>query len=149
MNLQQCRYASGIARRGFNVSEAAAALHTSRPGVSRQLRELEAELGTEIFVRQGKRLTAVTEAGHEILAAIDRILGEINNLRAVGEEFAHSGKGSLAVAVTHTQARYARPGGDRVQALPHVRLKLLQGTCTSSRATCSTATPISRSRPRR
>lgn len=129
MNLQQFRYATEIARRGLNVSEAAAALHTSQPGVSRQLRELEAELGTEIFVRQGKRLTAITDAGREILATLDRILAEVANLRTVGAEFANGAKGSLAVGVTHTQARYALPPivTEFKKRFPEVRLKLLQG----------------------
>jgi LysR family cys regulon transcriptional activator len=129
MNLQQFRYASEIARRGLNVSEAAAALHTSQPGVSRQLRELEAELGAEIFVRQGKRLTEVTDAGREILAGIDRILAEVSNLRSVGLEYADAAKGSLSVAVTHTQARYALPPvvTEFKRRFPDVRLKLLQG----------------------
>ena len=73
MNLQQLRYAAQVAKRGLNVSEAAAALHTSQPGVSKQLRLLEEELGVEIFVREGRRLTAVTPAGREILAGIERI----------------------------------------------------------------------------
>lgn len=129
MNIQQFRYATEIARRGLNVSEAAAALHTSQPGVSRQLRELEAELGTEIFVRQGKRLTAITDAGREILATLDRILAEVANLRTVGAEFANAARGSLAVAVTHTQARYALPPivTEFKKRFPEVRLKLLQG----------------------
>ena len=129
MNLQQFRYVSEVARRGLNVSDAAAALHTSQPGVSRQLRELETELGAQIFVRQGKRLTSVTDAGREIVAAIDRILGEIGTLKAVGQEFADAGKGSLSVAVTHTQARYALPPIVTAfkKRYPHVRLKLLQG----------------------
>lgn len=129
MNLQQFRYASEVARRGLNVSEAAAALHTSQPGVSRQLRELEAELGAEIFVRQGKRLTAITDAGREILETIDRILSEVANLKTVGAEYANAQKGSLAVAVTHTQARYALPPivTEFKKRFPDVRLKLLQG----------------------
>jgi LysR family cys regulon transcriptional activator len=130
MNLQQLRYAAEVARRGLNVSEAAVALHTSQPGVSKQLRGLEAELGVEIFLRQGRRLTAVTEAGREVLAGIDRILGEIAALRAVGEEYAHPDKGSLTVAVTHTQARYALPKAVTAfkKRFPGVRLKLLQGS---------------------
>jgi len=129
MNIQQFRYVSEVARRGLNVSEAAAALHTSQPGVSRQLRELERELGTEIFVRQGKRLTAVTDAGREIVAGIERILAEIGNLKAAGQEHADAERGSLAVAVTHTQARYALPPvvTEFKKRYPHVRLKLLQG----------------------
>ena len=129
MNLQQLRYVSEVARRGLNVSEAAAALHTSQPGVSKQIRALEDELGAAIFVRQGKRFTAVTDAGREIVATIDRILGELVNLKAVGEEFAHHAKGTLAVGVTHTQARYALPPvvTEFKKRYPHVRLKLLQG----------------------
>src|SRR5258708_12454271 len=109
MNIQQLRYITEVAKRNLNVSEAAEALHTSQPGVSKQIRGLEEELGTAIFVRQGRRFTAITDAGREIVAAIDRILAEIANLKAVGEEFAHHAKGSLAVGVTHTQARSPLP----------------------------------------
>ena len=118
-----------MARRNLNVSEAAAALHTSQPGVSRQIRALEEELGIPVFVRQGKRLVAMTEAGREVVATAGRILAEVANLRAVGEEYAHDDKGTLTVAVTHTQARYALP--EVVTAFKKryaaVRLKLLQG----------------------
>jgi LysR family cys regulon transcriptional activator len=129
MNIQQFRYVSEVARRGLNVSEAAAALHTSQPGVSKQIRALEEELGTAIFVRQGRRFTAITDAGRELVAAIDRILAEVANLKAVGEEFAHHAKGQLAVAVTHTQARYALPAVVTAfkKRFPDVKLKLLQG----------------------
>jgi LysR family cys regulon transcriptional activator len=129
MNLQQLRYVSEVARRNLNVSEAAEALHTSQPGVSKQIRALEEELGAAIFVRQGRRFTALTDAGREIVAAVDRILAEVANLKAVGEEFAHHAKGSLAVAVTHTQARYALPSVVTAfkKRFPEVRLKLLQG----------------------
>lgn len=129
MNLQQLRYVSEVARRNLNVSEVAEALHTSQPGVSKQIRALEEELGAAIFVRQGRRFTALTDAGREIVAAVDRILAELANLRAVGEEFAHHAKGSLAVAVTHTQARYALPSVVTAfkKRFPEVRLKLLQG----------------------
>lgn len=129
MNLQQFRYVSEVARRGLNVSDAAEALHTSQPGVSKQIRALEEELGTAIFVRQGRRFTAITDAGIEIVAALDRILSEVSNLKAVGEEFAHHAKGNLAVAVTHTQARYALPAVVTAfkKRFPDVKLKLLQG----------------------
>ena len=129
MNLQQFRYVTEVARRRLNVSEAAAALHTSQPGVSKQIRALEEELGTPIFVRQGRRFTALTDAGRELVAAVDRILAEMANLKAVAEEFAHHAKGSLAVAVTHTQARYALPEVVSAfkKAFPDVKLKLLQG----------------------
>ncbi len=130
MNLQQLRYAAQVAKRGMNVSEAAAALHTSQPGVSKQLRLLEEELGVEIFVREGRRLTAVTPAGREILAGIDRILAEIANLRVVGEEHADPGRGSLVLAVTHTQARYALPKVVTAfkRRYPEVHLRILQGS---------------------
>jgi len=129
MNLQQLRYVSEVARRGLNVSDAAAALHTSQPGVSKQIRGLEEELGSDIFVRQGRRFTAVTDAGREIIATIDRILAEIANLKAVGEEFAHHARGTLAIGVTHTQARYALPAvvTEFKKNFPDVKLKLLQG----------------------
>ncbi len=130
MNLQQLRYAAEIARRGLNVSEAALALHTSQPGVSRQVRALEEELGVGIFQRQGKRLVAVTEAGREILAGIDRALAEIASLKAIAEEHSSEGRGHLTVAVTHTQARYALPKVVTAfkKRYPEVRLKLLQGS---------------------
>lgn len=129
MNLQQFRYVSEVAKRNLNVSEAAEALHTSQPGVSKQIRSLEEELGAEIFRRQGRRLVAVTDAGREIVAAIGRILEEVGNLRAVGEEFAHHARGTLAVGVTHTQARYALPPIVTAfkKRFPEVKLKLLQG----------------------
>lgn len=129
MNLQQFRYVTEVARRRLNVSEAAAALHTSQPGVSKQIRSLEEELGTEIFVRQGRRFTAITDAGAEIVRALERILAEIGNLKAIGEEFAATSRGHLAVAVTHTQARYALPAVVTAfkRRYPEVKLKLLQG----------------------
>ena len=118
-----------VVRRGLNVSEAAEALHTSQPGVSKQIRALEDELGSPLFVRQGKRLVAVTDAGREIVAGIDRILAEVVNLRAVGSEYAAHDKGTLAVGVTHTQARYALPPvvTQFKKRFPDVKLKLLQG----------------------
>ncbi|QJR15593.1 HTH-type transcriptional regulator CysB [Usitatibacter palustris] len=129
MNLQQLKYAQEVAKRDLNVSAAAAALHTSQPGVSRQLRELEKELGAAIFVRQGKRLTSITDAGREILERIDRILSEVGNLRGVGEEFGAGARGQLSVAITHTQARYALPPviTEFKKRFPQVKLKLLQG----------------------
>lgn len=129
MNLQQLRYVQEVARRGLNVSEAAAALHTSQPGVSKQIRAFEEELGVGIFVRSGRRLVAVTDAGTEVLRHIERILAEVSNLRAVGQEFAHHAKGTLSVAVTHTQARYVLPSVVTAfkKRYRDVKLKLLQG----------------------
>ncbi len=129
MNIQQLRYVAEVARRGLNVTEAAQALHTSQPGVSKQIRALEEELGSDIFVRQGRRFTAITDAGREIVQAIDRILADVSNLKAVGAEFAHHAKGTLSVGVTHTQARYALPPivTQFKKRFPDVKLKLLQG----------------------
>jgi len=129
MNLQQLRYVHEVARRNLNVSEAAAALHTSQPGVSKQIRAFEEELGVGIFVRSGRRLTAITDAGQEVLRHVERILSELSNLKAVGEEFADHAKGTLTVAVTHTQARYALPSVVTVfkKRYRDVKLKLLQG----------------------
>ena len=129
MNLQQLKYVSEVARRGLNISEAAAALHTSQPGVSKQIRAFEAELGTEVFVRQGRRLVAITDAGREIVATVDRILAELSNLRQVAADFADHQKGTLAIGVTHTQARYALPTvvTEFKRRFAEVKLKLLQG----------------------
>ena len=129
MNLQQLRYVAEVAHRGLNVTDAAEALHTSQPGVSKQIRSLEQELGVEVFVRQGRRFVAITDAGREVLAAIERILAEVANLRSIGEEFAHHARGTLAVGVTHTQARYALPPivTEFKRRFPEVKLKLLQG----------------------
>src|SRR5262249_28186832 len=129
MNLQQLRYVAEVARRDLNVTEAAQALHTSQPGVSKQIRLLEQELGTDIFVRQGRRFIAITDAGREVVAALGRILAEIGNLKAIGDEFAHHARGTLAVGVTHTQARYALPPivTEFKKRFPDVKLKLLQG----------------------
>jgi len=129
MNLQQFRYVTEVARRRLNVSEAAAALHTSQPGVSKQIRSLEEELGTQIFVRQGRRFVAVTDAGAEVIHSLERILAEVGNLKAIGEEHASTSRGHLAVAVTHTQARYALPAVVTAfkKRYPEVKLKLLQG----------------------
>jgi len=129
MNLQQFRYVTEVARRGLNVSEAAAALHTSQPGISKQIRALEEELGVAIFVRQGRRFSALTDAGREIVATVEGILASVANLRAIGEEFAGPARGHLLVALTHTQARYALPAVVTAfkKRFPEVRLKLLQG----------------------
>jgi LysR family cys regulon transcriptional activator len=129
MNIQQLRYVFEVARHGLNVSEAAEALFTSQPGVSRQIRVLEGELGVDIFVRHGKRLVDLTEPGKQVLIIATRILQEMDNLREVGAEFSSEASGSLSIAFTHTQARYALP--PVVQAFmaryPNVRLSFHQG----------------------
>ena len=132
MRFQQLRYLSEIARRDLNVSAAAEALHTSQPGVSRQVKELEDELGVEIFVRHGKRLTALTEPGRVVLTIAERILAEAANLKRAGEEFANEKLGSLTIATTHTQARYALPRAVAAfkRKYPDVQLVIHQGNPT-------------------
>jgi LysR family transcriptional regulator, cys regulon transcriptional activator len=132
MKLQQLRYACAVARRGLNVSAAAQALHTSQPGISKQIKGLEDELGIEIFVRHGKRIAAVTEPGKAVLAIAERMLAEAANLKRAGEEFANERLGTLTVATTHTQARYALPKAVAAfkKRYPDVRLVLHQGNPT-------------------
>ena len=132
MKIQQLRYLTEIARRGLNVSEAAEALHTSQPGVSKQIRALEDELGVEVFVRHGKRLSAITEPGKAVIAIAERILAEANNLRRAGEEFANEKLGTLTIAATHTQARYALPKAVAAfkRRYPKVELLIHQGNPT-------------------
>lgn len=109
MKIRQLRYVDEVVRRGLNVTAAAAALHTSQPGVSKQIRLLEDELGVEIFRREGKHLTEVTAAGRRILEFSDRLLAEAENIARVASEFRDAGAGSLTIATTHTQARYILP----------------------------------------
>jgi LysR family cys regulon transcriptional activator len=132
MKLQQLRFTCEVARRNLNVSAAAQALHTSQPGISKQIKSLEDELGVEIFVRHGKRLAAITEPGKAVLAIAERILAEAGNLKRAGEEFANEKLGSLTVATTHTQARYALPKAVAAfkKRYPDVQLVLHQGNPT-------------------
>lgn len=132
MKLQQLRYIVEIQRRGLNVSEAAETLFTSQPGISKQVRMLEDELGVTIFERNGKRFTGVTEPGKVVLAMAERMLREAENLRRVGAEFSAGATGSLVLAATHTQARYALPlvVRDFVTQHPQVRLEMHQGSPT-------------------
>ncbi|HWD23663.1 MAG TPA: CysB family HTH-type transcriptional regulator [Burkholderiales bacterium] len=132
MKIQQLRYLTEIARRGLNVSEAAEALHTSQPGVSKQIRALEDELGVQVFVRHGKRLAALTEPGKAVIAIAERILAEAGNLRRAGEEFANEKLGTLTIAATHTQARYALPKAVAAfkRRYPKVELVIHQGNPT-------------------
>jgi LysR family cys regulon transcriptional activator len=132
MKIQQLRFLCEIARRDLSVSAAAEALHTSQPGVSRQIKDLEEELGVEIFVRHGKRLTALTEPGHAVLAIAERILAEAANMKRAGEEFANEKLGSLTIATTHTQARYALPKAVAAfkRRYPDVQLVIHQGNPT-------------------
>ncbi|MBB2484993.1 CysB family HTH-type transcriptional regulator [Mitsuaria sp. WAJ17] len=130
MNFQQLRSVREAQRRGFNLTEVAAALHTSQPGVSRQIRELEDELGIEIFMRAGKRLTGLTDPGRNVLPIVERLLQEAENLRRAGDDFARAGRGVLRIAATHSQARYALPPvvRDFRVSHPEVELTLQQGS---------------------
>jgi LysR family transcriptional regulator, cys regulon transcriptional activator len=130
VNFQQLRSVREAVRQGFNLTAVADALHTSQPGVSRQIRELEDELGVEIFVRAGKRLTGLTGPGETVLPIVERLLHESDNLRRAGADFAHAGSGRLAIAATHSQARYALPPAVRYfrDAHPAVTLNMHQGT---------------------
>jgi LysR family cys regulon transcriptional activator len=114
----------------LNLTEAAKKLHTSQPGVSKQIRELENELGVEIFVRHGKRIVAVTEPGKAVVDVIDHLLQEAENLRQVGREFKDQASGTLTIATTHTQARYSLPKvvGDFKRRYPKVHLTIKQGS---------------------
>jgi len=130
VNFQQLRSVREAVRQGFNLTEVAAALHTSQPGVSRQIRELEDELGIQLFQRAGKRLTGLTPPGHAVLPIIERLLLEADNLKRAGEDFASSHRGTLTIAATHSQARYALPPAvrDFSAAHPEVALRLHQGS---------------------
>ncbi len=130
MNFQQLRSVRETIRCGFNLTEVAAMLHTSQPGVSRQIRELEDELGVEIFVRAGKRLTGLTAPGGALLPIVERMLIEAENLKRAGKDFSDSKQGGLSIAATHSQARYALPHvvRDFRQMFPQVTLHLHQGS---------------------
>ena len=129
MNLHQFRFVREAVRQNFNLTEAAKALFTSQPGVSKAIIELEEELGIDIFSRHGKRIRGLTEPGKQVLKSVEVILQEIEGLKRIGKEFAAQDSGSLTIATTHTQARYSLPSV--VQAFAHkfpkVRLSLLQG----------------------
>ena len=129
LNIQQLRYLCAIVDHGLNVSDAAEALHTSQPGVSKQVRQLEDEIGVPVFIRQGKRLACLTEAGAAVVATARRALKEIENLKQVGAEYKRDDAGTLAIATTHTQARYVLPPvlRDFSEQYPKVKLVLHQG----------------------
>ena len=129
MKLRQLQYIHEVAEHDLNITAAADHLHTSQPGISKQIRLLEDELGVLIFARNGKHLDRITPAGEQILAVTRRLLHEVTNVRRVASEFRAADSGELAIGTTHTQARYALPGV--IQAFkrkyPKVRLHLNQG----------------------
>lgn len=130
MKLQQLRYIWEVARHDLNVSATAQSLYTSQPGISKQIRLLEDELGVEVFARSGKHLTRVTPAGEAILAIAGEVLQKCEAIRQVAQEFSDERKGKLEVATTHTQARYALPPTihDFIKVYPDVSLHIHQGT---------------------
>ncbi len=130
MNFQQLKIIREAAKRDYNLTEVASMLYTSQSGVSRHIRELEDELGIEIFIRRGKRLLGMTEPGKALLVIAERILNEASNVRRLADLFSNDTSGILTIATTHTQARYSLPAVIKsFRALfPEVRLELIQGT---------------------
>jgi LysR family cys regulon transcriptional activator len=130
VNFQQLRAVRETTRSGFNLTEVASVLHTSQPAISRQIRELEDELGIEIFVRAGKRLTRLTPPGEAILPLVERLLIDAENLKRAGQDFTARDVGPLSIAATHSQARYALPTvvRDFRKIYPRVTLNMHQGS---------------------
>ena len=130
MKLRQLRYIQAVASQNLNITAAAEQLHTSQPGISKQIRLLEDELGVRIFNRSGKHLTEITPAGLRILEIAERILRDVENVQNVASEFKQADRGALSIATTHTQARYALP--PTIQSFkkryPHVVLHIHQGS---------------------
>ena len=130
MNLHQFRFVQEAVRRNLNLTETAKALHTSQPGVSKAIIELEEELGVEIFARHGKRLKRVTEPGEHVLKSVELIMREVGNLRRIGEQYSAQDSGTLSIATTHSQARYVlpQPVARLREAFPKVNVSLHQGS---------------------
>jgi LysR family cys regulon transcriptional activator len=130
MNFQQLRSIRETVRQNFNLTDVAHVLFTSQPGVSRQIRELEEELGIDIFERNGKRVTGLTEPGKDVMPIIERLLQEAENLQQVGQEYSGKTAGTLVIATTHTQARYVLPHvvQDFRRTFPDVRISLRQSS---------------------
>ena len=130
MTLQQLRYLVAIADSGLNITAAAERLYTSQPGISKQLKLLEQELGVQLFTRRGKSLAAVTPAGHDVIGRARKILREVENIRNLARDLSGEQEGTLSIATTHTQARYVLPEVIREfrSRYPGVNLELHQGT---------------------
>ena len=149
MKLHQLRYLAAVAQSGLNITAAAQKLHTSQPGVSKQIKLLEDELGFQIFVREGRNLTRITPAGQQVIERALRILQEAQSIRDLSTELRDEGRGNLSIGTTHTQARYVLPSVIREfrGRYPQVRLNLHQGTSeqiaemvASDRIDCAIAT---------
>ena len=130
MKLHQLRYLAAVAQSGLNITAAAQKLHTSQPGVSKQIKLLEDELGFQIFVRDGRNLTRVTPAGQQVIDRAIKILREVQNIKRLSDDLKDEERGSLSIATTHTQARYVLPEVIKQfrEKYPEVRLHLHQGT---------------------
>lgn len=129
MKLQQLRYLHEVARQGLNITNAAQILFTSQPGVSKQIQLFEEELGLQIFKRNGKRLSGITEPGAQVLSLAAKIIHDVDNIRRVGDEFSNVETGSFTIATTHTQARYKLPAAVKsfISQYPKVKLNIHQG----------------------
>ena len=132
MKLRQLHYLCEIANQGLNLSKTAKELHTSQPGISKQIQLLEEELGVDIFIRNGKRIVKITPPGKAILKIAERMIQDTENLKRVSQEFTHQAGGTLTIATTHTQARYVLPSVIKrfTMRYPDVRLILRQGSPT-------------------
>ncbi len=152
MNFQQLRIIRETVRRKFNLTDVANALYTSQSGVSKHIKDLEDELGIELFVRRGKRLLGLTEPGKELVGIVERMLLDAKNIKQLAEQFALSDQGELTVATTHTQARYALPAGGRASSrsdFPRCGWCCIRPARRRSSPCCSTAAPTSALPPRR
>lgn len=129
MNFQQLRIVREAVRQDFNLTEVANALFTSQPGVSKHIKDLEEEIGVELFVRRGKRLLGLTPPGKELVPVVERILRDTQNLKNIADQYASREQGNLTIATTHTQARYALPEVIKQfkERYPKVHLTLHQG----------------------
>jgi len=130
MKLHQLRYLAAVAQNGLNITAAAQKLHTSQPGVSKQIKLLEDELGFQIFARDGRNLTQITPAGQQVIDRALKILREVQSIKSLSEEWRDEDRGSLSIGTTHTQARYVLPAVVKKfrERYPHIRLNLHQGT---------------------
>ncbi len=132
MKLQQLRYIWEVSKHNLNVSATAESIYTSQPGISKQIRTLEDELGIPIFIRNGKHLTGMTAAGEKIIKIAGEMLQKTENIKGIANEFRDDSKGTLSIATTHTQARYALPPVIKqyIKDLPDIKLDIHQGTPT-------------------
>jgi len=130
MKLQQLRYAWEVSRNDLNITQTAINLHTSQPGISKQIRALEDELGVEIFVRNGKHLSKITTAGEAILQSIEEVIRKTDKIKSIADEYSAQSQGSLSIATTHTQCRYVLPPimQQFIKKFPAVALHMHQGT---------------------